>query len=176
MPLKRYDIPLITHPSPPLARLHADVRLKFRIAVVNELKQLGVGTSPGVEPSERASALWNASAVILENGFISFRDFELLLRPSTDDHKVVVSSNIFLQRDDVERFYFQSKPVEDFMRFKFIEQTQRNRGTTVRASTPHCYPRVLMRMRWPRTDCVSLLSLNCRFSSTASEQRSGSQG
>ena len=22
----------------------------------------------------------------------------------------------------------------------------------------------MMRMRWPRTDCVSLLSLNCRFS------------
>ena len=142
MPLRRYDIPLITHPSPPLARLHADVRLKFRIAVVNELKQLGVGTSPGVEPSVRATALWNASAVILENGFISFRDFELLLRPSTEDHKVVVSSNIFLQRDDVKRYYFQSKPVEDYMRAEFNEHVRRIGGTTVRASSPHFCPRV----------------------------------
>ena len=101
---------------------------------MNELKRLGVGTSPGVETSARATGLWNASAVILESGFIPFRNFELLLRPSTDDYTAVVSSNIFLQRDDVEQIYFQSKPVEDYMRAKFNEHARRISGTTVRVS------------------------------------------
>ena len=91
---------------------------------MNELKQLGVGTSPGTESTARAMGFWNASAVILKDEFITFRDFEKLLKPSSDDHTAVVSSNIFLQQDDVKRIYFQSKPVEDYMRAEFNELKQ----------------------------------------------------
>ena len=101
-----------------------------------------MGTSPGESRSARAFGMWNASAVIVRHGFITYLDFGRLLDPNTDDHKVVVSSNIFLQRDDVERFYFQSKPVEDYMRIKFNEHVRRIGGTTVRASSPHFCPRV----------------------------------
>eukprot|EP00035_Acanthoeca_spectabilis_P017065 m.356412 g.356412 ORF g.356412 m.356412 type:complete len:482 (-) comp16605_c0_seq8:2866-4311(-) len=101
-----------------------DVRRKFKLAVVDELVQLRIGTSPGESRSARAFGLWNASAVIVRNGFISFLDFGLFLDPNTDDYTAVVSSNIFLRRSDEERIYFQSKPVEDYMRAKFNELEQ----------------------------------------------------
>ena len=111
---------------------------KFKLAVVEELSRLGAGTSPGESRAARATGLWNASAVIVKDGFITFRDFGLLLDPSTDDYTAVVSSNIFLRRSDVERIYFQSKPVEDYMRAKFNEHTRRIGGTTVRVSL-YCF-------------------------------------
>lgn len=101
-----------------------DVRRKFKLAVVDELVQLRIGTSPGESRSARAFGLWNASAVIVRNGFISFLDFGLFLDPNTDDYTAVVSSNIFLRRSDEERIYFQSKPVKDYMRAKFNELEQ----------------------------------------------------
>lgn len=119
------------------ARLCADVRRKNRMIVVSTLLMLGISTSPGISRSARGTGLWNASAVILEHGFISSSDFEELLDPSTGDYTKVISSDIFLQRDDVRRIYFYSKPVEDYMRAEFNEHYQRIGGTTVRASRPH---------------------------------------
>ena len=87
--------------------------------------RLGVGTSPSKSRTARATGLWNASAVIIEHTFISFGDFEELLDPSTDDYTAVVSS-------DVKRIYFQSEPVEDYMRAELNEHTRRIGGTTPR--------------------------------------------
>ena len=96
-----------------------DVLRDFREDVVGELNGLDVGTSPGEWDSTRAFALWNASKVILANGYISFHDFHKLVKSDGDVKSTLTESNIFLVRSDVERIYFQSRTVEDFMRFKF---------------------------------------------------------
>jgi hypothetical protein len=96
-----------------------DVLRDFREDVVGELKGLDVGTSPGTWHTTRAYALWNASKVILTSGYISFADFEEVVKSDSNVEHALTESNIFLVRNDVERIYFQSRTVEDFMRFKF---------------------------------------------------------
>lgn len=96
-----------------------DVLRDFREDVVGELKGLYVGTSAGEWDSTRAYALWNASKVILANGYISFHDFHNLVKSDTNVYDALTESNIFLVRSDVERIYFQSRTVEDYMRGEF---------------------------------------------------------
>jgi len=59
------------------------------------------------------------SKVILTSGYISFADFEEVVKSDSNIEHALTESNIFLVRNDVECIYFQSRTVEDFMRFKF---------------------------------------------------------
>lgn len=86
---------------------------------MGELNILDVGTSPGEWDSTGAFALWNASKVILANGYISFHDFHKLVKSDSNVKSTLSKSNIFLLRKDVKRIYFQSRIVEDYMRSEF---------------------------------------------------------
>ena len=96
----------------------ADIRREFHEDVVRELQFLGVGVSPGNLSSLPAYALWNASKIILNNGYISLKDFAKFFSDSHVKY-TLTNSSIFLERNDLERIYFQSRIVEDYMRFTF---------------------------------------------------------
>ena len=96
-----------------------DVLRDFREDVVGELKGLDVGTSPGTWHTTQAYALWNMSKVILTSGYISFADFEEVVKSDSSIEHALTESNIFLVRNDVKRIYFQSRTVEDYMRGEF---------------------------------------------------------
>ena len=97
----------------------ADVRREFKEVVVGELSALDIGTLPGAWDSTQAYALWNASKAILTNGYISFHDFDKLVKSDRNVQDALTESNIFILRNDVKRIYFQSRIVEDYMRDEF---------------------------------------------------------